>query len=394
LAGDGPIDTVLIAGLNLNWLNASIADWQLPADSVIDITDRNGTVLASYPRLEAIGHKLPEGLQSTIEAAEPGVRLATGIDGIGRVYGYVPVSVGGARSLLVAVGLDREAALIEIDRSVWRFVAFAGVFFSALAIAAWAYVHRFIRGPIDALVRAAARWQAGDWAARAKSERGIAELEGLARALDAMAEAVAARERALRDSAASLERSQQRLLRAQRLAAAGSWELDFRTGMVEWSDEYFRILGLNRDSFKPTPEAVNRLVVEEDLPKLRASIAQLREGRSVPPLEFRVIRADGAIRHLYREAEPLFDAAGKPIGFFGSVRDVTEARENERQLRRSREHLAQAQRVAATGSFERDFRTGRIEWSEETYRIYGIARERGPLDIAGIEAMIVPEDRK
>jgi hypothetical protein len=42
---------------------------------------------------------------------------------------------------------------------------------------------------------------------------------------------------------------------------------------------------------------------------------------------------------------------------FGSVRDVTEAREAQQQLRRSREHLAYAQRVAATGSFALDLRT-------------------------------------
>jgi PAS domain S-box-containing protein len=76
------------------------------------------------------------------------------------------------------------------------------------------------------------------------------------------------------------------------------------------------------------------------------------------------------------------------------VRDVTETRESELQLRRSREHLAHAQRVAGTGSFERDLRNGHIEWSDETYRIYGVSRDGGPLDLAGIEAMILPEDRE
>jgi PAS domain S-box-containing protein len=385
---------VLVAGLNLKWLSASIADWRLPAASVIDIADRGGTLLARYPSLVSVGDRLPEGLRSVIDAPEAGVRLAIGLDGVSRVYGYVPVSFGGARSILVAVGLDSEAALAEIDRSVWRFVMVAAIFFCGVAIAAWGYIHRFIRRPIEALGHAATRWQAGDWTARARTERGIAELEGLADAFDAMAETVAARENALRESAASLQRSQQHLTRAQRLAAVGSWESDSRTGTVEWSDEYYRILGLSRDSFQPTPGVLGRMVVEEDRPKLWDSIALLREGQSVPALEFRVIRADGAIRHLYREAEPLFDTAGKPIGFFGSVRDVTEAREAERQLRQSREHLAHAQRVAATGSFERDLRTGRIEWSDETYRIYGVSQDQGPLDLAGIEAIILPEDRE
>ncbi len=167
---------------------------------------------------------------------------------------------------------------------------------------------RSVDRPIKDLVSAAARWQAGDWTARAESERGIAELEELTKAFDAMAERVAARESALR-------RSQQHLIRAKRLAAIGSWETDCRTGKLEWSEEYYRILGVSPDTFQPT----------------------LR--RSVPSLEFRATRADGAIRTLYREGEPLFDAGGSPIGYFGSVRDVTEAQETEQQLRRSREHL-------------------------------------------------------
>jgi PAS domain S-box-containing protein len=209
-----------------------------------------------------------------------------------------------------------------------------------------------------------------------------------------MAETVAAREAALRDTAASLQRSQQHLNRAQRLAAVGSYETDPRIGTLEWSDEYYRILGVSRDTFQPTPEAFQRMVVEEDRSKLRASIVLLREGQSVLGLEFRAIRADGAIRTLYCEAEPLFDAGGSPIGYFGSVRDVTEARETEQQLRRSREHLAHAQRVAATGSFALDFQTDHIEWSDETYRIFGVSRDSGPLDIAAVEGMVHPEDHE
>ena len=47
------------------------------------------------------------------------------------------------------------------------------------------------------------------------------------------------------------------------------------------------------------------------------------------------------------------------------------AHEAER-LRRRADHLARAQRIAQTGSIERDLRTGAIEWSGETYRIFGL----------------------
>jgi PAS domain S-box-containing protein len=69
------------------------------------------------------------------------------------------------------------------------------------------------------------------------------------------------------------------------------------------------------------------------------------------------------------------------------------AREAE-ELRRSKEHLALAQRVASTGSFELDLETRAIAWSDETYRIFGISPEIGPLNQAFLEELVVPEDRQ
>ncbi|MDQ6703007.1 MAG: hypothetical protein M3Z96_07855, partial [Pseudomonadota bacterium] len=62
------------------------------------------------------------------------------------------------------------------------------------------------------------------------------------------------------------------------------------------------------------------------------------------------------------------------LGVLGAVDDylaLRAAREAER-LRRSEDHLARAQRTAHTGSIEQDLRTGAIEWSGETYRIFGL----------------------
>jgi PAS domain S-box-containing protein len=83
---------------------------------------------------------------------------------------------------------------------------------------------------------------------------------------------------------------------------------------------------------------------------------------------------------------------GMSASIIEEQRSRQEAREAE-QLRRSKDHLARAQRVAATGSFELDLRSHEIEWSEETYRIFGASPQIGPLDLASLEDMIIPEDR-
>jgi len=68
------------------------------------------------------------------------------------------------------------------------------------------------------------------------------------------------------------------------------------------------------------------------------------------------------------------------LGLSGAFVDrkmtLAATREAER-LRRSREHLARAQRTARTGSIERDLRAGTVEWSDETFRIFGFDRADG-----------------
>jgi len=71
-----------------------------------------------------------------------------------------------------------------------------------------------------------------------------------------MAETVAARgERAARQRGFACSAASN-ISPAQRLAAVGSWESDPRTGTVEWSDEYYRILGVSRDTFQPNAGGV------------------------------------------------------------------------------------------------------------------------------------------
>ncbi|MGH6822668.1 MAG: diguanylate cyclase domain-containing protein [Methylocella sp.] len=68
------------------------------------------------------------------------------------------------------------------------------------------------------------------------------------------------------------------------------------------------------------------------------------------------------------------------------------AREADR-LRRSAEHLARAQRIAQTGSIEQDLRTGVIEWSGETYRIFGLDPNLPAPAGEAFLALVHPDDR-
>lgn len=67
----------------------------------------------------------------------------------------------------------------------------------------------------------------------------------------------------------------------------------------------------------------------------------------------------------------IFDDEGRLIEVHSVGRDVTERQQMEQALRRSQSQLAEAQRIAHVGSWEKDLIRNRLEWSEETNRIFG-----------------------
>jgi PAS domain S-box-containing protein len=130
----------------------------------------------------------------------------------------------------------------------------------------------------------------------------------------------------LKMAQAALQRSEERLNRAQRLAAIGSDLRDLRTGEREWSDESYRVFGVTRENFVPSQKNVFRLIHPDGRPIIMAARAMTAVGICPPPSEYRTTRPDGCVRHLYREWELIRDDAGSPIQLFGTIHDVTEIR--------------------------------------------------------------------
>ena len=67
--------------------------------------------------------------------------------------------------------------------------------------------------------------------------------------------------------------------------------------------------------------------------------------------------------------------------------------ERTTELRESEGKLEEAQRIARVGYWERDIRTGLVNWSEQSNRIFGLAPNEGPVPIARYQELVHPEDR-
>ena len=135
-----------------------------------------------------------------------------------------------------------------------------------------------------------------------------------------------------------LRRKEWFLEEAERLSHTGSWTLDLGSGSLGfWSDETFRIFGLQPGSEVPGKDYLERFVHPKDLAyALAARRAAIQERRGWD-LQHRIVRPDGDVRYIHTVSQPYFDEHGQLVAYVGCVMDVTEQRRLARALRRSRE---------------------------------------------------------
>jgi diguanylate cyclase (GGDEF)-like protein/PAS domain S-box-containing protein len=127
----------------------------------------------------------------------------------------------------------------------------------------------------------------------------------------------------------ALEATGRRLAEAQRIAGLGSFEYDVTTGEIIWSDEYFRILGLDPQT-RPSGELSLAMVYPDD----RAAVRQAwfdAVDRAIPlELDYRIQRADSKVLWVNARAVAELAADGTVIKLAGTLRDNTARVEMDR----------------------------------------------------------------
>jgi PAS domain S-box-containing protein len=136
-------------------------------------------------------------------------------------------------------------------------------------------------------------------------------------------------------SLAERDRLMDRLNRAQQIAHLGSWELDLVHNRLTWSDEVYRIFGLQPQEFGATYEAFLEAVHPDDRAAVnRAYSDSLSEGKSSYEITHRVVRKGaGEIRWVHEKCEHQRDETGRIVRSIGMVQDITERKRAEEQMR-------------------------------------------------------------
>lgn len=121
-----------------------------------------------------------------------------------------------------------------------------------------------------------------------------------------------------------LRKSQESLNHAQAMAHVGSWERDYRNGTMAWSDELFRLCGLEPGAITPDIDALTAFTHPLDRKRAHACMQQAMQSGKGAEIELRLVGADGVLRYVFIRTEILTDDSGQPIGSRGAAADVTE----------------------------------------------------------------------
>ena len=186
LAKDGSVAAVIVASLDLQWIDHVLARSMQRSNASAFIVDGKGTVIARHPDIGNLATRevSEHPLIREVLSRPSGTLGATGLDGERRIYGYVSLKGTNAR---LAVGIDEKQLLSNINRQYSIALSVLATVTMAVLLAVWFVGERMIVRPIRALVNKAVKVGNGEFGVSQYRIRAPAEFAPLDRALDHMA---------------------------------------------------------------------------------------------------------------------------------------------------------------------------------------------------------------
>jgi signal transduction histidine kinase/CheY-like chemotaxis protein len=148
----------------------------------------------------------------------------------------------------------------------------------------------------------------------------------------------------LKQSEDALKKSEQNLKRAQRIAKMGCWYYDWESETEIWSDECFKLFGINKDNYPDNivPESISLSLYAnpEEFDELSTSLAQKYDAYD---LEYTTVPINGQEKTIHSYCEVEKDSDGNILKVFGTDHDITERKQTEQKI-------IEAQKAAETAN--------------------------------------------
>ena len=276
--------------------------------------------LANYQQLAFFGTSRDEG-----EIKATGLRSGFKING-DRIILAQPVMLGGSQEGTLSLLADLRATtsqLLKLYGSIFTLVLLASLF---VAFVLSGQFLRFVTDPILRLADTACIVaDQNDYSVRATKTCND-EVGVLTDAFNQMLDHIQSQDSKLRGS-------EEKLAQAQHIAHLGYWERDLGPDRIYWSDETYRIFGLEPQETGISFDRFEELLHPEDRESVKQAIGEALNGGARYDIEYRILRPDGETRFIHSQADVVKNGSGQPSQMFGTVQDVTEQKRAEQALR-------------------------------------------------------------
>ena len=166
------------------------------------------------------------------------------------------------------------------------------------------------------------------------------------------------------DTEEKLRQTEQRLRQAQSIAHIGTWEIDLTTGVAVWSEEACRIYGLAPEENFQTYQSWLKFIHPDDLENVSQMTKLELEKKEAFSIEHRIVRRDGAIRHVFSKGQLEFGENGLPAYLYGISHDISEIKKTEEDLRQSQANFQLILDLIPLGIFSKDD-TGKFTYANK-----------------------------
>ena len=137
----------------------------------------------------------------------------------------------------------------------------------------------------------------------------------------------------------AVKESERRLSESQRIAHIGSWELNLITNELYWSDETYRLFGLEPQQFEANYEAFLDNIHPDDRDLVNKAYSDSLKNKSPYQIVHRLLLKDKTVKYVNEMCETYYDDSGEPIRSVGTVQDITERKKAENELEQHRNNL-------------------------------------------------------
>ena len=211
----------------------------------------------------------------------------------------------------------------------------------------------------------------------------------------------------LRDSNSELKLAIESSDMAEQIGDFGIWQYNIDKDEFNYSDNIYRMLGYEPNSFDAVIENYTNHIHPDDLERMLEIAKQLKTAEILGPNSYRVIRKDGDVRYFRGISKVVKNLSGERV-MIGITSDVTEEYYNQLQLEHknieleeknkilfiANETSKEAEKIGNYGFWKWNVDKNEFEFSDNIFRMFGIDRESFNPLVDSFIPSVHPEDKE